>query len=183
MCPVSSEILSAMTLVEVPLTWLKSDISGFSWWIIQKLFGHRCWHIDAGTKWPPVCSCMLTSYEDLCARSRYQGQGQVITSHRYCTSSHIKDAFDKKILSYLPSKSPMAITITSHWVWERPKSPASRSFAQPFVQAHINENIKAPGHWPLYGEFTGGRRIPHTKRQYRTKCLMTSSWCKTPAAY
>ena len=24
------------------------------------------------------------SYVDLCARSRYQGQGQVITSHRYC---------------------------------------------------------------------------------------------------
>ena len=28
--------------------------------------------------------------------------------------------------------------------------------AQPFVQAQIKESIKAPCHWPLWGEFTGG---------------------------
>ena len=27
---------------------------------------------------------------------------------------------------------------------------------QPFIQTHINKNIKAPHHWPLCGEFTGG---------------------------
>ena len=27
------------------------------------------------------------------------------------------------------------------------------------------ENIKAPRHWPLWGEFTGGRWIPRTKNQ------------------
>ena len=32
------------------------------------------------------------------------------------------------------------------------KSPALRLF-QPFIQAQIEENIKAPHHWPLCGEF------------------------------
>ena len=36
-------------------------------------------------------------------------------------------------------------------------------FAQLFVQAQIKENIEAPRHWPLWGEFTGDRWIPHTK--------------------
>ena len=47
-----------------------------------------------------------------------------------------------------------------------------------FVQAQINDNIKAPRHWPLWGEFTGDRLIPRTKGQERGKCfhLMTSSW-------
>ena len=39
----------------------------------------------------------------------------------------------------------------------RLNSPASRLFAQPFVQAQIKENIKAPRHWPLWGEPTDDR--------------------------
>ena len=31
------------------------------------------------------------------------------------------------------------------------------SIAEQFVQASIQENIKAPRHWSLWGEFTGGR--------------------------
>ena len=42
------------------------------------------------------------------------------------------------------------------------KSSASRLFTQPFIQAQIKENIKAPRHWPLCGEFTGARWIPST---------------------
>ena len=34
------------------------------------------------------------------------------------------------------------------------------------IQAQIKENIKAPRHWPLWGEFTGDRWIPRTKGQY-----------------
>ena len=51
-------------------------------------------------------------------------------------------------------------------------------FTQPFIQTQIKENIKAPRHWPLCGEFTGDRWIPRTKGQLRVKCfhLMTSSW-------
>ena len=36
---------------------------------------------------------------------------------------------------------------------------------QPFIHTQIKENIKAPRHWPLCGEFTGDRRIPRTKGQ------------------
>ena len=41
----------------------------------------------------------------------------------------------------------------------------------------IKDNIKAPRHWPLWGEFTGDRWIPRTKGQKRGKWfhLMTSS--------
>ena len=35
------------------------------------------------------------------------------------------------------------------------KSPASRLFTQPVIEAQIKENIKAPRHWPLCGEFSG----------------------------
>ena len=65
-----------------------------------------------------------------------------------------------------------------HQSW-RLKSPASRLFTQPFFffQEPIKENIKAPRHWPWWGESTGHRLIPRTKGQYRGKYfhLMTSS--------
>ena len=46
------------------------------------------------------------------------------------------------------------------------------------IQTQIKENIKAPRHWPLCGEFTGDRWTPRTNGQLRGKCfhLMTSSW-------
>ena len=47
----------------------------------------------------------------------------------------------------------------------RLKSPASRLFTRAFIQVQIKENIKAPRHWPLWGEFTGDRWIPLTKSQ------------------
>ena len=47
----------------------------------------------------------------------------------------------------------------------RLKLPALRLFTQPFIQAQIKENIKAPRHWPLCGEFTGDRAIPRTNGQ------------------
>ena len=48
-----------------------------------------------------------------------------------------------------------------------------------FYETQIKENIKAPRHWPLCGEFTGDRWIPRTNGQLRGKYfhLMTSS-CK-----
>ena len=42
-----------------------------------------------------------------------------------------------------------------------------RLFTQRFIRAQIKENIKAPRHWPLYGEFTSDRWIPRTKGQER----------------
>ena len=37
------------------------------------------------------------------------------------------------------------------------KSPAPPLLTQPFIRVQIKENIKAPRHWPLCGEFTGER--------------------------
>ena len=42
------------------------------------------------------------------------------------------------------------IPVMSLWARRRHKSAASRLFTQPFVQAQIEENIKAPRHWPLW---------------------------------
>ena len=69
------------------------------------------------------------------------------------------------------------IIMKSEWARWRLKSPASRLFTQPFIQAQIRENIKAPRDWPLCGEFTSHWWIPRTKGQWRGKCfhLMTSS--------
>ena len=67
---------------------------------------------------------------------------------------------------------------TSQWRHnERDGVSNHRLFAQSFVQAQIKENIKAPRHWPFWGESTGDRWIPLTKGQWRGKCLhlMTSS--------
>ena len=50
---------------------------------------------------------------------------------------------------------------------KRLKSPASRLFTQSFIQMQIKENIKAPRHWPLCGEFTVDRWIPRTNGQLR----------------
>ena len=39
------------------------------------------------------------------------------------------------------------------------------SLASVYSDAHIKENIKAPRHWPLCGEFTGDRWIPRSNGQ------------------
>ena len=71
----------------------------------------------------------------------------------------------------------MVITLTSKWARWRLKSPASQLFTQPFIRTQIKENIKAPRHWSVCGEFTGDRWIPRTNGQSRGKGfhLMTSS--------
>ena len=37
---------------------------------------------------------------------------------------------------------------------------------QPFIQTQIKENIKAPRHWPLCGEFTGTGEFPSQRASY-----------------
>ena len=51
-----------------------------------------------------------------------------------------------------------ALCVTSQWPLWYLKSPASRLLAQTFVQVHMNENIKDPRFWPLWGNpsVTGG---------------------------
>ena len=57
------------------------------------------------------------------------------------------------------------ITMTSLWPRWRLKSPASRLFTQPFIQAQIKETTRAPCPWSLCRDFTGHLWIPRTKGQ------------------
>ena len=66
-------------------------------------------------------------------------------------------------LSILSSCMPMPLQCRHNGcVRWRLKSPASRLFTQPIIRVQIKVNIKAPRHWPLCGEFTEDRWIPHT---------------------
>ena len=71
------------------------------------------------------------------------------------------------------------ITVTSEWAarW-RLISLVSQLFAQLFVQAQIKGNIKAPRHWPMWGESISDRWIPLIKGKLCGKCshLVMSSW-------
>ena len=69
------------------------------------------------------------------------------------------------IISWLSQIIGMIITMTSQWALWLLKSPPCWVFAQPFVQTHIKENIKALHHWPLCGDLTGDRWIPRTNGQ------------------
>ena len=62
----------------------------------------------------PQCDKRLqcTPIEDLCARSRYQGQGQVITCHRNCGMLLLVPAFDICCLSSVHPKNYMRICVS-----------------------------------------------------------------------
>ena len=76
------------------------------------------------------------------------------------------DNFDELYFwHFVPAKMTVIITVTSWWARWRLKSPALQFYTQPFIQAQIKKNTKAPHHWPLCWEFTGDRRIPRTKDQ------------------
>ena len=48
--------------------------------------------------------------------------------------------------------------------WEYHSKSSSRLFTQPFVQAQIKENTKAPRHWPLWGKFNSPHKEPVTRK-------------------
>ena len=76
-----------------------------------------------------------------------------------------RQTYLSKHLTISPAILNDGIIVTSWWARWRLKSPASRWFTQSFIQAEMKENIKAPRHWSLWGEFTGDRWIPRTKGQ------------------
>ena len=41
-----------------------------------------------------------------------------------------------------------------------------RLFTEPFIQTQIKENMKAPRHWLLCGEFTGTGEFPAQRASY-----------------
>ena len=81
-------------------------------------------------------------------RSRYNTvcfQGVILTTD--CLSVY---SLHKRFRISLVSLLLACITVTSKWRRWRLKSPALWLSTQPFIQAQINENIKAPHHWPLW---------------------------------
>ena len=79
----------------------------------------------------------------------------------------------------------LTIIMMSQWARWRRKSPASRLFTQLFIQAQVNENIKAPRNWPLSEEFTVTGEFPAQRvsnaenvsiwwRHHVLSCLMIS---------
>ena len=55
--------------------------------------------------------------------------------------------------------------MTSLWARWRLKSSAFRLFTQPFVQAQIKENIRAPRHWPVWGDVNSPHKWPVTRKR------------------
>ena len=80
----------------------------------------------------------------------------MFTKELQCTRFHYSDVIMDTMASHITSLTIIYLTV---------------------IDAEIKKNIKAPRHWPLCGEFTGGRWIPRTNGQLRGKCfhLMTSS--------
>ena len=88
---------------------------------------------------------------DACDLRRRRARYSVIVVNNYAHSS-------KKSIRY--AWINLLITMTSKWGRCRLKSPASPLFTQPFIQTQIKENIKAPHHWPLCGDFNGTGEFP-----------------------
>ena len=65
-----------------------------------------------------------------------------------------------KLLFYGEFSMECIIAVTSKWARWRLKSSALRLFTQPFIQAQVKENIKAPRHWSLCGEYTETGEFP-----------------------
>ena len=81
------------------------------------------------------------------------------------------EAFDSHSQSINPIDSCSACIYAMTLQWRHNDHGASQItslalFTQPFIQTHIKENIKAPRHWPLCGEFTGTGEFPAQKASY-----------------
>ena len=75
------------------------------------------------------------------------------------------------------------ITVTLQWAVWCLKSPVSQLFAQPFVQGHIKQNIKAPCHRPLWGAggFPSQRDSKWKMFPFNDAIMITSQFqCPTP---
>ena len=149
----STDLTDIFAETEMSLPWINEQMyenPHSNWWrLIQ---GGHYWILDAiynsGLKYS------LNDYQDEiygCSISKWAAAN---AGRLYSRPSNGHQA----IFQY-------TITVTSWRARRRLKSPAPRLFAQPLVQAQIKENIKAPPHWPLWGESTGDGRIPLAKGQ------------------
>ena len=72
------------------------------------------------------------------------------------------------VIRVLPSHQ--ARMLTNHYTDVIMTTVASQitniTILYPFIQAQIKENIKAPRHWPLCGEFTETGEFPAQRASY-----------------
>ena len=125
------------------LHWVWNVLYASSWWL---------WHVKSFYSSKSTGTCSNCPVSGTIIRNTY---GFTYTS--YILWNHYSIVVWLWLCYWLPFKF---ITVTSKWARSRLKSPASPSFTQPFIQAQIKENIKAPRYWPLCREFTGNRWIP-----------------------
>ena len=72
-----------------------------------------------------------------------------------------------------------SFTMTLYWARWRLQLLASRLFVQPFVQAKIKENVKAPCHWHLWVEplVTSGFPSQRTSNKEKFPLDVVIMWC------
>ena len=75
----------------------------------------------------------------------------------WCGGNHYTDVIMTTMTSQITSLTVVYSTVYSD---------AYQRKHQPFIQTHIKENIKAPRHWPLCGEFTGTGEFPAQRASY-----------------
>ena len=63
---------------------LNKRLSKQSWGWWSETSSSSLWRHCNTLSWPQLCASLGLGYEDVSVRSRYQGQGQVITSHGIC---------------------------------------------------------------------------------------------------
>ena len=108
-----------------------------NWTIRNKLqwfFLIKCKTFHSSAKWRPFCP------------------GEDELSHDWVITSYRKQRmwlFIHVLMSiiFVDEKGPLSGNVVA-LLW-RLKSPASRLFAQSFIQTQIKEYIKSPRHWPL----------------------------------
>ena len=132
----------------------------FLWFVCQLIQSFcTCNTCMSNKEWPWRC-CVLFCCGDIVT------SGCIHVIHQVTRSNDLR-ACNTIILL------PLFVTVTSQWARCCLESPASPVFTQPFIQAQIKENINAPRHWPLCGEFTGDRWFP---AQMASNAVNASIW-------
>ena len=130
----------------------------------------KCIPFGAYTKYIVYHKQRISILKGITIRHLMQGNNQLTTlsvmwnwlNDNFCILAFIlcMIQYMSIILLMCCGKDSTYITLTSLWPQWRLKSPAWLLFTQSFIQALIKENIKAPRHWPLCGEFTGTSEFP-----------------------
>ena len=105
---------------------------------------------------------LLSSPPYFVAERRGATSHPTIASHKYLSTGHVVHLDGTPVFGIVVCCCGFVAVDYNDFImgWLRLKSPASRLFTQPFIQDEIKDNIKAPRHWPLCGDFTGSGEFP-----------------------